>query len=685
MFLEQRGLSRFNAGAKTHAYVKVLIALTYVYLTVIDKGVLTQPIANCPKYVDEGEDLNCTCSAPRLNMEGADISWPRYSTTPRLQIKRVSRRDNGRQYTCQMVWNKITSTTVYTLRVAYGPSDDTMLIDGPPVFTTNGSQTLVLPCLAKEVNPKPIITWLFEPCGGAQTDNCTFKPDPLRDDGAVIKCRAMNSYSATPAVGTASYVLQLKSCDRDNDTAVTVRTTTKATSEGGHSSSLFRRPEEIVIVTVVPICAVLIIIIGVLIFAWKCGLFDAFKRRRTQRAQRNETDGENEEDLLPTPRPATEGPQDIVTVRETDEESTSPLMLPVQHDDFPTPSGSTEPSSSVIAVARPAGTLSLDHPLPLSVQRSLMIYGVAQQLRDLIGQSETVSGVPMGILTRHIRELHPRPQSVVLPIDDRSSIIQYEPTYEWPEPIEHKSHGFGEDAGFTQVQELEKYCHSPLTDECMQTGSMVLASVPRFCQNAVQHEFGRKKNENQKGSSTEPCDTPGLSKTIKFFKFHQDISVDVFQWAESARTSSSQKREQQVVAGSVSGGSEIQEGDTETHVLFFLIYILALAHSVRAGAQFQVSSYTVGVCHYRDFRGRSTQFLFRIGVNMPHCAISDSSAHKGNTQRLSHKIVCIQPGRPTTGDNMIASSDVPYRTKKCCSRQISFSIALAEPKRAKSF
>ncbi|KAK7479025.1 hypothetical protein BaRGS_00029695, partial [Batillaria attramentaria] len=169
------------------------------------------PVVFCPRYVDEGSDVDCDCHAPLPGMEGAIITWLGISNTSRLRIPAVSRRDNGTKYLCELKWKNLSYTVVYTLQVAYGPADAAMYIDGPSYFVTDGSKPLTLTCLVYEVNPEPIVTWLSQPCNdGREQKTCTFIPDVLMHDCTTITCRALNSVTQRIAVGTASFTLHLK-------------------------------------------------------------------------------------------------------------------------------------------------------------------------------------------------------------------------------------------------------------------------------------------------------------------------------------------------------------------------------------------------------------------------------------------------------------------------------------------
>ncbi|KAK7460338.1 hypothetical protein BaRGS_00038896, partial [Batillaria attramentaria] len=92
-----------------------------------------------------------------------------------------------------------------------GPSDDTLAILGPPVLVTDGSIQLTLTCQASDVNPPDLrYTWFGTGvvCDGGNTGStCSFRPQPLWDDGKDVTCRATND--AGQSVVTASAVFRL--------------------------------------------------------------------------------------------------------------------------------------------------------------------------------------------------------------------------------------------------------------------------------------------------------------------------------------------------------------------------------------------------------------------------------------------------------------------------------------------
>ncbi|KAK7471693.1 hypothetical protein BaRGS_00035666 [Batillaria attramentaria] len=167
----------------------------------------TSPVVDCSAYVDEGSSLVCPCEPPRTDVS-SKISWPGYSDSSKLKIENVSRDDNGRNFTCRMVMNGQTTEEVYTLHVAYGPSSN-ITITGPSVFVTNGSRRLILICEAGDVNPPPIYSWIGVTCDNSSNQNsCSFTPQPLRDDGKAVSCRATNPSGREVMSASANFTLR---------------------------------------------------------------------------------------------------------------------------------------------------------------------------------------------------------------------------------------------------------------------------------------------------------------------------------------------------------------------------------------------------------------------------------------------------------------------------------------------
>ncbi|KAK7106678.1 hypothetical protein V1264_017906 [Littorina saxatilis] len=153
----------------------------------------------------EGELLNCTCGSP--DAANSTFSWPGYSSGPTLLVPNVRREQNGTHYTClNQTEGMDNETAVYTLQVAYGPSDNDTVIEGPSSFTSDGTKDLTLTCTAKNVNPSPVYAWPnVNMCANA-TNKCTFKPS-LTDNGREVFCTATNTVLVK--TGTAIYKMNI--------------------------------------------------------------------------------------------------------------------------------------------------------------------------------------------------------------------------------------------------------------------------------------------------------------------------------------------------------------------------------------------------------------------------------------------------------------------------------------------
>ncbi|KAK7471695.1 hypothetical protein BaRGS_00035668 [Batillaria attramentaria] len=165
-------------------------------------------VADCPEYVDDGDALNCTCR-PENSRIPATVTWPGHSNNAALGLENVSRDDNGKNFTCRVVQGGLTTEDVYTLNVAYGPSND-IIITRPPSFVTDGSRSFNLTCTANEVNPAPIYRWVGVTCrNGNGGSTCSYRPEPVLDDGNVVTCRAFNPSGRAVMSASANFTVSL--------------------------------------------------------------------------------------------------------------------------------------------------------------------------------------------------------------------------------------------------------------------------------------------------------------------------------------------------------------------------------------------------------------------------------------------------------------------------------------------
>ncbi|XP_070203015.1 hemicentin-1-like isoform X2 [Littorina saxatilis] len=161
----------------------------------------TSPTVHCSSngMTPEGSLLNCTCGVQ--GSTNSQFFWPGYSSGPNLLVPNVRRAQNGTIYTClKQTPGMNNETTLYTLQVAYGPSDNDTVLEGPPSFTTDGTKDLTLTCTAKNVNPTPLYGWPNKP-NCMKTTKCTFKPE-LKDNGSLVFCTATSGVLETSGTGT---------------------------------------------------------------------------------------------------------------------------------------------------------------------------------------------------------------------------------------------------------------------------------------------------------------------------------------------------------------------------------------------------------------------------------------------------------------------------------------------------
>lgn len=107
------------ANMKTCSVILVWIFLHVAY---------TAPsVQNCPPYVLEGHDLNCTCEVQSCNSTAVKVTWPGRSDTAHLVKVNVTRNDSDEYFTCQEDCGGNVTTANYSLRVYYPPTE-------PPVI-----------------------------------------------------------------------------------------------------------------------------------------------------------------------------------------------------------------------------------------------------------------------------------------------------------------------------------------------------------------------------------------------------------------------------------------------------------------------------------------------------------------------------------------------------------------------
>ncbi|KAK7505827.1 hypothetical protein BaRGS_00003098, partial [Batillaria attramentaria] len=112
----------------------------------------------CPEYVDEGSNLDCTCTATDLGSPPGSVEWDG-TQSARLQRANVQRQDDRTIFRCRVLWNTASfGTGSYTLRVSRQPS--TPLNHTCPKYVTEGSD-LDCTCTTSDFGVPPGTTqWL---------------------------------------------------------------------------------------------------------------------------------------------------------------------------------------------------------------------------------------------------------------------------------------------------------------------------------------------------------------------------------------------------------------------------------------------------------------------------------------------------------------------------------------------
>ncbi|KAK7471694.1 hypothetical protein BaRGS_00035667, partial [Batillaria attramentaria] len=149
------------------------------------------PIAHCPAYAEEGGNFSCECQS-RTRDHSCSLSWPGYTEGPILTMLNVTRQDNGKVVTCQMICNGVATNVTHTVRVPYyGPVKDDVRITGPGSFLVNGTEMLTLTIKVANTNPEPRYLWNVNCREGEDGKTCTFTPH-RSDHGKIITCRVTN-------------------------------------------------------------------------------------------------------------------------------------------------------------------------------------------------------------------------------------------------------------------------------------------------------------------------------------------------------------------------------------------------------------------------------------------------------------------------------------------------------------
>ncbi|KAK7497431.1 hypothetical protein BaRGS_00011273, partial [Batillaria attramentaria] len=92
-----------------------------------------------------------------------------------------------------------------------GPSENNVFIVGNSTLITDGSRLLNLTCVAREVNPVPVYSWLDPVCqANSQGGTCSFTPQIPWDDRQTVRCRVADDFRVTPQVVVKELTVDLK-------------------------------------------------------------------------------------------------------------------------------------------------------------------------------------------------------------------------------------------------------------------------------------------------------------------------------------------------------------------------------------------------------------------------------------------------------------------------------------------
>lgn len=74
---------------------------------------------SCPKRIEKGSTLNCTCSSVDMGTPAGSLQW--IDTKMEQLVKHyVGPDDDGTQFTCQLSWNgMVVKSLTYTLQLYY--------------------------------------------------------------------------------------------------------------------------------------------------------------------------------------------------------------------------------------------------------------------------------------------------------------------------------------------------------------------------------------------------------------------------------------------------------------------------------------------------------------------------------------------------------------------------------------
>ncbi|XP_025100104.1 uncharacterized protein LOC112567626 [Pomacea canaliculata] len=134
------------------------------------------PSHNCPLYVEENDDVKCSCYTTDLGKPSGLVMW-RETGSSELRLEKVNRTQHEQTYTCSLMWNNTDVFQVtYTLQVNYSSRVLTFKINNMDIDTVNVSENKDMTVVCKaDVRPTPSLS-LFK-----NIDNQKFKLSGVKD------------------------------------------------------------------------------------------------------------------------------------------------------------------------------------------------------------------------------------------------------------------------------------------------------------------------------------------------------------------------------------------------------------------------------------------------------------------------------------------------------------------------
>ncbi|XP_025100102.1 uncharacterized protein LOC112567624 [Pomacea canaliculata] len=153
------------------------------------------PSHNCPLYVEENDDVKCSCYTTDLGKPSGLVMWTETGSSV-LRLEKVNRTQHENTYTCSLMWNNTDVLRVnYTLQVNYSSRVLTFKINNMDIDTVNVSENTDLTVVCKaDGRPTPSLS-LFK-----NIDNQKFKlavvndSDELTHTMTAVTCQDAGNY-----------------------------------------------------------------------------------------------------------------------------------------------------------------------------------------------------------------------------------------------------------------------------------------------------------------------------------------------------------------------------------------------------------------------------------------------------------------------------------------------------------